>query len=106
MFSTFTRKGYNENINFFQCISALHTDHNMVDAEKAVSRVFDLLQNYGHNNYVGERVTCLQHSLQCASCAEKDGASNAVSSESTNIFRRPQYKHNKSNFLLIMAIPI
>ena len=51
----------------------------MVDIDKAVSEVFELLQNYGHNNYVGERVTCLQHSLQCAKCAESEGASKEVS---------------------------
>ena len=50
----------------------------MTDSEKAVSKVFDLLQNYGHTNYVGEKVTCLQHSVQAAVCAEIDGASKEV----------------------------
>ena len=58
----------------------------MVDIDKAVSEVFELLQNYGHNNYVGERVTCLQHSLQCAKCAESEGASKEVSKSRDSIF--------------------
>ena len=50
----------------------------MTDAKTSVSKVFDLLENYGHSNYVGEEVTCLQHSVQAAVCAEADGASKEV----------------------------
>ena len=57
----------------------------MTDSEKAVSKVFDLLQNYGHTNYVGEEVTCLQHSVQAAVCAEIDGASKEVGITVTRI---------------------
>ena len=50
----------------------------MVDVEQSVSRVFHLLENYGHKNYVGEEVTCLQHSIQAAMCAEADGVASEV----------------------------
>lgn len=43
-----------------------------------VEQVLDLLQRYGGADYGGERVTQLEHALQCATLAEEAGADPAL----------------------------
>ncbi|XP_060568074.1 2-amino-1-hydroxyethylphosphonate dioxygenase (glycine-forming)-like [Ruditapes philippinarum] len=39
-----------------------------------VNEIFRLYEDAGQSQYLGENVTKTQHSIQCAMCAEKDGA--------------------------------
>lgn len=43
-------------------------------ARDTVSHLFDLLRKQGDSDYIGERVSQLQHSLQAATLAQKAGA--------------------------------
>ena len=49
-----------------------------MEANVIVSKVFDLYEKYGRTEYMGEDVTTVQHSIQCAMCAEQDGAPDTV----------------------------
>ena len=42
--------------------------------------MFDLYERHGHHNYQGERVSQLEHAVQCAMYAERDGATGEVGS--------------------------
>ena len=44
----------------------------------AVNETFRLYEDEGQSQYLGEDVTITQHSIQCAMCAEKDGAVREV----------------------------
>ena len=53
----------------------------MEQADKQSSvifNVFSLYKKYGHNDYLGEPVNQLEHAIQCAMLAEKEGYSNEV----------------------------
>ena len=40
--------------------------------------VFSLYKKYGHNDYLGEPVNQVEHAIQCAMLAEKEGYSDEV----------------------------
>lgn len=44
-----------------------------------ICKVFSLYKKYGHEDYLGEPVTQIEHATQCAMLAEKQGYSNEVS---------------------------
>jgi predicted HD phosphohydrolase len=44
----------------------------------SIDDIETLFRQRGHEQYSGEPVTQLEHALQCASLAEKDGASDAL----------------------------
>ena len=46
----------------------------------SVAQVFHLFDKYGEGDYIGERVSQLQHAVQCAMLAEKDGYPAEVTS--------------------------
>lgn len=48
-------------------------------AIKTVDKIFNLIQKYGKNNYIGEPVTIEEHMIQCAMLAEENGYSTKVS---------------------------
>ena len=45
--------------------------------------VFSLYKKYGNNDYLGEPVSQLEHAIQCAMVAEKEGYSDEVGSLQT-----------------------
>lgn len=49
-----------------------------MDNTKIVDEIFALYETYGSSEYLGEDVTKTQHSIQCAMCAERDGASQEI----------------------------
>ena len=44
----------------------------------AVERIFSLYRNHGSDDYIGEKVTQLEHAIQCAMQAEQEGYNNEV----------------------------
>ena len=51
--------------------------------EEIIYEVFSLYENRGGENYIGERVTQLEHATQCAMLAEQEGYSDDVSNLGT-----------------------
>merc|ERR1712203_540462 len=50
-----------------------------MDTEEKIRHLFDLFAKFGHENYIGEEVSQLQHAQQCAQEALKSGqADHAV----------------------------
>ena len=50
-----------------------------MDTEGKIKQLFDLFAKFGHENYIGEEVSQLQHAQQCAQEALKSGqADHAV----------------------------
>ncbi|KAL4222739.1 hypothetical protein ACF0H5_018780 [Mactra antiquata] len=45
---------------------------------ETVTEIFRLYEHAGSSQYLGENVSKTEHSIQCAMCAEEDGASNQV----------------------------
>ena len=43
-----------------------------------IFNVFSLYKKYGDNDYLGEPVNQLEHAIQCAMLAEKEGYSDEV----------------------------
>ena len=48
------------------------------DEQSVIFNVFSLYKKYGHNDYLGEPVNQLEHAIQCAMLAEKEGYSDEV----------------------------
>jgi len=60
---------YRDKLNSLICIY-----HRMsVDVERAVREVFRLFEKYGEGDYLGEAVSKTNHSIQCATLAEREG---------------------------------
>ena len=53
-----------------------------------VDKVFGYYEKYGNQNYIGEKVTQLEHATQCAMLAEQEGHPKEVS-KILYITRRP-----------------
>ena len=47
-------------------------------ADEVTGQVFRLFDLYGHNDYLGEKVTQVQHMVQCAMLAEQEDGSAEV----------------------------
>jgi predicted HD phosphohydrolase len=43
-----------------------------------INKIFSLYEKYGDNNYIGERVSQIEHALQCSFLAEKENFPNHV----------------------------
>ena len=41
-----------------------------MDVKGVIGRIFQLFDDFGHENYIGEEVTQLQHAQQCAQNAK------------------------------------
>ena len=50
----------------------------MEEIEQNIERIFQLFDDFGHENYIGEEVTQLQHAQQCAEAAKRSGQANHV----------------------------
>ena len=48
------------------------------DQQSCILNVFSLYKKYGDNDYLGEPVNQLEHAIQCAMQAEKEGYSDEV----------------------------
>ncbi|KAK3596244.1 hypothetical protein CHS0354_028415 [Potamilus streckersoni] len=49
-----------------------------MDVTEKVNKIFSLYEKHGASNYLGERVSKTEHSIQCAMLAEKEECSNEV----------------------------
>ena len=49
-----------------------------MDTETKIQQIFGLFDKFGHENYIGEEVTQLQHAQQAAQEAKKAGHSDHV----------------------------
>ncbi|XP_045176199.2 2-amino-1-hydroxyethylphosphonate dioxygenase (glycine-forming)-like [Mercenaria mercenaria] len=47
-----------------------------MEVKERVDEIFRLYEDAGQSQYLGEDVTKTQHSIQCAMCAERDGATS------------------------------
>ena len=47
--------------------------------EEITRKVFDLYRKHGEGDYIGEKVSQIEHATQCAMLAEKEGCSHEVS---------------------------
>ena len=59
--------------------------------EEIIYEVFSLYENRGGENYIGERVTQLEHATQCAMLAEQEGYSDDVGNLGTLLRRHMRF---------------
>lgn len=50
----------------------------MKSVDKIIEKIFNYYENYGQNNYIGEDITQLEHMIQGAMLAEKEGCSKEI----------------------------
>ena len=49
-----------------------------MDLNRIINKIFELYEKHGDNDYIGERVSQLEHALQSALLAEKEDYSDHV----------------------------